>query len=82
MFYTGTKSFPQWNGNGFVSGLATECIVRILFDGHGGAKVAERWSIGRRVRDIEEGPDGTLWILEDANPGVLLHLTPKTQGSK
>ena len=23
MFYTGTKTFPQWNGSGFVSGLAT-----------------------------------------------------------
>ena len=23
MFYTGTQTFPQWNGNGFISGLAT-----------------------------------------------------------
>jgi hypothetical protein len=29
------------------------------------------------VRDIEEAPDGSLWMLEDAKPGGLFHLTPK-----
>ncbi len=77
MFYTGAKTFPQWNGSGFVSGLATKCITRILFDGHGGAKTAERWDIGKRVRSVQEAPDGSLWIVEDANPGALIHLTPK-----
>ncbi len=78
MFYTGSKTFPQWNGSGFVSGMATKALVRILFDGHGGAKVAERWDIGKRVRDVEEAPDGSLWMLEDANPGALIHVTPKS----
>jgi glucose/arabinose dehydrogenase len=77
MFYRGTESFPQWNGNGFVSGLATKSLNRIIFDGHGGAKSAERWDVGHRIRDVEEGPDGTLWMLEDANPGALIHVTPK-----
>jgi len=77
MFYTGTKTFPQWNGNGFVSGMATKALVRIVFDGHGGAKTAERWDMGKRIRDVEEGPDGSLWMLEDADPGALIHVTPK-----
>ena len=77
MFYHGTQTFPQWNGNGFVSGLATKALVRIIFDGHGGAKTAERWDVGKRIRDVEEGPDGSLWMLEDANPGALIHVTPK-----
>jgi glucose/arabinose dehydrogenase len=77
LFYTGSKVFPQWNGNGFVSGLGTETINRIVFDGEGGAKPAERWDIGKRVRDVEEAPDGSLWMLEDANPGGLIHITPK-----
>ena len=77
MFYTGTQSFPQWNGNGFVSGLATKTLNRIIFDGHGGAKSAERWDVGKRIRDVEEGPDGSLWMIEDANPGALIHVTPK-----
>ena len=77
MFYTGTKTFPQWNGNGFISGLGSQTLNRIIFDGHGGAKAAERWKVGIRVRDVEEGPDGSLWMLEDANPGALIHITPK-----
>jgi glucose/arabinose dehydrogenase len=77
MFYRGTKTFPQWDGSGFVSGLATQSLVRIVFDGHGGAKAVDRWSVGHRIRDVEEGPDGSLWMLEDANPGALIHVTPK-----
>jgi glucose/arabinose dehydrogenase len=75
MFYTGTM-FAQWNGSGFVTGLATMTLNRIVFDGHGGAKLAERWNVGKRIRDIEQAPDGSLWMLEDANPGALIHVTP------
>ena len=77
MFYTGAKTFPQWNGNGIVSGLGSQSLNRIVFDGKGGAKSAERWNVGIRVRDVEQAPDGSLWMIEDANPGVLVHITPK-----
>ncbi len=77
MFYHGTRTFPQWDGNGLISGLGTTSLNRIIFDGHGGAKTAERWNVGHRIRDVEEGPDGSLWMLEDANPGALIHVTPK-----
>jgi glucose/arabinose dehydrogenase len=77
MFYRGDKLFPEWNGNGFVSGLSTKSLNRIIFDGHGHAKAAERWDVGRRIRDVEEAPDGSLWMLEDANSGALIHVTPK-----
>jgi aldose sugar dehydrogenase len=77
MFYRGTQTFPQWNGNGFIGGMETKTLNRIIFDGHGGAKSAERWSVGHRIRDVEEAPDGSLWMLEDANPGALIHVTPK-----
>jgi glucose/arabinose dehydrogenase len=81
MFYRGSKTFPQWDGNGLISGLGSKTLNRIIFDGHGGAKSAERWDVGRRIRDVEEGPDGSLWMLEDANPGALIHVTPKPTGS-
>ena len=77
MFYHGSQTFPQWDGNGFISGLGTTSLNRIIFDGHGGAKSAARWNVGHRIRDVEEGPDGSLWMLEDANPGALIHVTPK-----
>ena len=76
MFYRGTQTFPQWNGSGFVTGLGSQTLTRIVFDGHGGAKPAERWKVGHRMRDVEEGPDGSLWMLEDASPGALIHVTP------
>src|SRR6185369_8603549 len=66
MFYTSTQTFPQWNGSGFIGGMATTSLNRIIFDGHGGAKPAERWNVGKRIRDVEQGPDGSLWMLEDA----------------
>ena len=77
MFYRGTQTFPQWNGNGFIGGMSTTSLNRVIFNGHGGAKTAERWDVGHRIRDVEEGPDGSLWMLEDANPGALIHVTPK-----
>jgi aldose sugar dehydrogenase len=77
MFYRGTQTFPQWNGNGFIAGLGTQSLTRVIMDGKGGAKLAERWSIGKRVRDVAEAPDGSLWLLEDSNTGALIHLTPK-----
>jgi len=52
MFYHGTQTFPQWDGSGLVSGLAIMRLNRIVFDGRG-AKSAERWSVGKRIRDVE-----------------------------
>jgi glucose/arabinose dehydrogenase/cytochrome c551/c552 len=75
MFYKGAM-FPQWNGSAFVSGLASKALIRITFDGKGGAQTAERWDVGRRVRDVEVAPDGALWMIEDAKPGGLFRITP------
>jgi glucose/arabinose dehydrogenase len=82
MFYSSTQTFPQWNGSGFVSGLGSKSLTRIVFDGHGGAKTAERWDVGHRIRDVEQGPDGSLWMLEDENPGALIHVTPQVITSR
>lgn len=76
MFYKGSV-FPQWNGSALVSGLASKALIRLTFDGKGGAQTAERWDVGHRIRDVEVAPDGSLWMIEDAKPGALYHLTPK-----
>jgi glucose/arabinose dehydrogenase len=75
MFYTGNM-FPQWKGSAFLTGLATMSLNRITFDGKGGATPAERWAVGKQLRDVEQGPDGALWMLENANPGGLYKVTP------
>jgi glucose/arabinose dehydrogenase len=76
IFYKG-RMFRTWQGSALISGLATKSLSRIIFDGKGGAKPAERWDVGHRIRDVEVAPDGALWMLEDANPGALWRVTPK-----
>jgi len=75
-FYNGDM-FPQWKGSALIGGMATMTLNRIAFDGKGGATPAERWSVGHRIRDVEVGPDGALWMLEDSVTGGLFRVTPK-----
>ncbi len=75
-FYKGAM-FPQWNGSALIGGMATQSLSRVTFDGKGGATPAERWAVGHRIRDVAVGPDGSLWIIEDAKPGGLFRVTPK-----
>jgi aldose sugar dehydrogenase len=76
MFYSGTM-FPEWKGSALISGMASKALFRITFDGNGGAKPAERWVVDHRIRDVEQAPDGALWMIEDAKQGGLFRVTPK-----
>ncbi|QWT21583.1 PQQ-dependent sugar dehydrogenase [Bacillus sp. NP157] len=76
MFYTGSM-FPEWKGSALISGLVSQGIIRVTVDGKGGATAVNRWSLGKRIRDIEQAPDGSVWIIEDAKSGGLFRLTPK-----
>jgi glucose/arabinose dehydrogenase len=76
VFYKGAM-FSNWQGSGLMGGMATMTLNRITYDGKGGARPAERWNVGHRIRDVEVGPDGALWMLEDSNPGALFRVTPK-----
>jgi len=76
VFYRGDL-FKNWKGSGLAGGLGSMTLSRITFDGKGGAKPAERWDVGFRVRDVEEGPDGSLWLIADNEPGGLYRAVPK-----
>lgn len=67
LIYSGSE-FPQWQGNAFVSGLSSEAIVRIELDGDN-AREVERFAMGMRIRAVEQGPDGAIWVLEDEREG-------------
>jgi aldose sugar dehydrogenase len=71
--YSGDK-FPAWKGNIFIGGLSSQSLVRVAVDGET-AKEAERFDMGERIREVEQGPDGAIWLLEDG--GRMLKLTPK-----
>jgi glucose/arabinose dehydrogenase len=69
--------FPQWRGSALIGGLAGMTLVRIVFDGHGGARQADRWDMDARIRDVAVAHDGAVWLIEDSQEGRLLRLTPK-----
>ena len=75
-FYKGAM-FPQWVGSALIGGMATQTLSRITFDGRGGATAAERWAVGRRIRDVAVAPDGAVWLIEDSTSGGLFRVTPK-----
>ncbi|MCZ6458242.1 MAG: PQQ-dependent sugar dehydrogenase [Gammaproteobacteria bacterium] len=75
IIYSGER-FPAWQGNGFIGGLSSRSLVRIVFDGTQ-AREAERFAFSARIREVEQGPAGAIWLLEDGEDGRLLKLLPK-----
>jgi glucose/arabinose dehydrogenase len=69
--YTG-ELFPQWRGDILMGALSGEALMRIDVDGDKASK-AERWPMAR-IREVEQGPKGEVYLLEDG--GRLLRLTP------
>ena len=76
IIYSGDQ-FPAWRKSGFIGGLSSQALIRIELDGKR-AREAQRWDMGSRIREIEQGPDGAIWILEDGGNARLLRLTPKS----
>ena len=78
MIYSGDL-FNDWKGSAFIGGLGAKALVRVKLDGENASK-ADQWDMGARIREVEQGPDGAIWILEDertGSQGRLLKLTPK-----
>lgn len=74
--------FSEWKGNAFLGGLSSQALIRVEIDGDSAAE-AERFEMGERIREVEQGPDGAIWLLEDEDDdggrgGRLLKLTPRS----
>ncbi len=67
IIYSG-KMFPQWRGDAFLGGLSGKTLIRVDLDG-ANAREGERWDMGQRIREVEEGPDGAIYLLEDERGG-------------
>lgn len=68
-FYTGER-FPQWKNSLFVGALAFRMLVRLELDGE--RVVHEErllTDLGKRIRDVRQGPDGYLYLLTDEGDG-------------
>lgn len=75
-FYTG-KAFPQWQGSLFSGSLAGQDVRRVQLDANGKVTAQELLPVGKRVRDVRQGPDGELYVLTDEAKGSLLRIVPK-----
>jgi len=72
MIYSGDK-FAGWKGDAFVPALSGEALIRVDIEGDRATK-AEQWPMGARIRSVEQGPDGSVYLLEDE--GRLVRLDP------
>jgi glucose/arabinose dehydrogenase len=66
----GGDRFPGWRGDLFSGGLRSQDVRRIRLDAAGRVVGEERIPVGRRVRDVREGPDGYLYLLTDDAAGA------------
>ncbi len=76
VFYQGDK-FPRWQGNLLIGALKYQLLSRLVLKN--GEVVAEeqllRGELGR-IRTVQVGPDGYVYLLTDENPGRLVRLEP------
>ena len=79
MIYDG-EAFGDWTGDGFIGGLSSKALIRVEFGesrrGRPTAKEAARYEWDKRIREVEQGPDGEIYVLEDGEGGRLIKLTP------
>jgi len=72
IIYNGSM-FPKWQNNAFIGGLRSKSLVRIQIKGNQAHEV-ERFDMGKRIREVEQGPKGGIWVLEDKKNGRLVRL--------
>jgi glucose/arabinose dehydrogenase len=74
-FYTG-DAFPQWQGNLFVGALKFQLLARLVLDGERVVHEERLLEGLGRIRDVRQGPDGRLWLL-DESAGRVLRIDPQ-----
>ena len=76
-FYDG-EAFPEWQGDLFLGGLASQYLARFSVDGRDvelvGSLLSEE---GWRIRDVAVGGAGELYVAIDADDVPLVRLVPE-----
>ena len=75
VFHDG-RNYAAWKGQLFVGALAAAQLVRLEVEPTGKILHEERYAIGKRVRDVREGPDGALYLVTDEDAGEVLRVVP------
>jgi len=74
LIYTG-KLFTQWKGDALIPALSGEALIHVRIRGDQASK-ADQWDMGKRIRAVDQGPGGEVYLLEDGPGARLLRLTP------
>lgn len=72
--YRGER-FVGWNGDFVLAGLQSQGLIRVRVTGGTAAEIG-RIALGTRIRDVEQGMDGSIWVIEDGPGGRLVRLDP------
>jgi len=73
IYYSGDM-FAEWRNSFLIAGLRPRAIIRVSVSGDNAQEV-ERFKMDRRIRELEQGPDGAIWVLEDGSSAALLRLS-------
>ncbi|PXX91571.1 glucose sorbosone dehydrogenase [Marinobacter vulgaris] len=75
--YTGDL-FPQWQGDLLVGGLVTRQVHRVSLESGEAREVGVLFGeLGERIRDVQTGPGGAVYLLTDNADGRVLKVTPE-----
>ena len=74
IIYTGDL-FPQWKGDALLGALSGQALIHVRLRGDQASK-ADQWDMGHRIREVQQGPRGEVYLLEDEDGARLLRLTP------
>lgn len=75
--YVDSEHFPNWQGNLLAGGLRAERILRVLLE-EGEVIHLEELLLQRigRIRDVRQGPDGYIYVLNDQADAALYRIEP------
>ena len=79
VFYTG-DALPGWKGSAVIGSLTPGALVRLTL-GNGRVVREERYlgELRERIRDVQQGPDGLLYLVTDSDDGRVLRVVPATR---
>jgi glucose/arabinose dehydrogenase len=78
IFYTG-DAIPGWKGSVLIGSLTTGGLVRLeLTDGRVTKEERYLGDLRERIRDVQQGPDGLVYVVTDNPEGRVLRVSPVT----